>query len=163
MLIPSPVTVADVTREAKGRSDDLLTALPEVVRSLMALAVVAGGLVAIHHVAVTRSIDDAARLSGILAGLMGAVVTYYFTRGLAESAERRAVEEATARARLQAGADTMAAEMRTKTRQAQEGLEQARQERMEYLLLLARARSDPVLRQKIQEVLGEVDGWHGLD
>ena len=67
-------------------------ALPELVRSLLGLSVVLGGLAVIVYLAVARSIDDAARFSGILGGLIGSVVTYYFTRGFAQAAEERAVE-----------------------------------------------------------------------
>lgn len=79
-------------------------ALPEIVRSLMALGLVFGGLASIIAMAFLRSLDDAARLAGLVSGVMGAGVAYYLTKGVAEAAQRTARAEAQGRVRAQTAA-----------------------------------------------------------
>ncbi|HLE97910.1 MAG TPA: hypothetical protein VI997_11110 [Candidatus Thermoplasmatota archaeon] len=68
---------------------------PEIVRSMIALAVVLGGLSMIGLSWWTRGTDDAQRLVGMLGGVIGVVTGYYFGRQGVESAQAESSRSAT--------------------------------------------------------------------
>jgi hypothetical protein len=133
--------------------------LAEATRSIMALGLVGGGLAILAFLAFTRSADEATRFAGVIGGVMGSVVTYYFTRGIAESAQRRALAEATERIRVETGADNMALDLEAGLREAKALVAATARERQEYLALLRRAAHDDALRRNLEEVGEEVQ--HG--
>lgn len=62
--------------------------LGEIVRAILALTIVLGGFVFIWVAWGTRSLDDARGIATLMAGLMGAVMGYYFGARGVDHAEK---------------------------------------------------------------------------
>lgn len=123
----------------------------EAIRSFLAVSLAGGGTAAIVYVALARSIDDAIRLAGLLGGIIGSVIAFYFTKGIAEQAERRAVHEATQRIAVEHGASRLQQEVQDSVPLTMALLRDARRDSRLLARLLKSAAGNPELLAKIEE------------
>lgn len=131
-------------------------ALPEVVRSFIAIFVVTFSLFFILIAWAVRGIGDAERLATILAGILGLVIGYYFGKeGVddARAAATKAEKTATEAARLREMALEVAQDFDDDLRKQ---AEEQRRVIEEYKSFLDAAEKRP--ERKVKDLLGEFFG-----
>jgi hypothetical protein len=77
----------------------------EWVRSVLAIAVAGVGFLAILLFAIYRSLADAETLAGVISGMVGAVLGYYFGSKGVDSAQSNAANQSSMRGKTEAAGD----------------------------------------------------------